>query len=306
MSFADILSACFGGGSAASNSTQYNLREAPFLSPDDAAQMPLDLFLERSLISGPSAAQNADAFMDIYKRHLDSGADPRHVFAVIQRNLSQLASNDVDAGTTYWACQMIGLLVHAGQGASGYAPPAMPTGSYAQALASGNEKLNYSQESATYRPPQHKVSDNDIYIRSYFFPSEESFSALINFIGSAKSTLDICVFNITDNDVTRAIADAKHRGVDVRIITDDEQLKCQGNDVERMRDQYGIPFKTDTDTSKFMHSKFAIIDKRAVWSGSYNWTVSARKSNNESAICTNDPNTAQAYSDEFEKLWNQF
>ncbi|KAJ2373433.1 hypothetical protein IW150_003629, partial [Coemansia sp. RSA 2607] len=119
MSFADILSACFGGGSAASNSTQYNLREAPFLSPDDAAQMPLDLFLERSLISGPSAAQNADAFMDIYKRHLDSGADPRHVFAVIQRNLSQLASNDVDAGTTYWACQMIGLLVHAGQGASG-------------------------------------------------------------------------------------------------------------------------------------------------------------------------------------------
>ncbi|KAJ2788144.1 hypothetical protein GGI15_000165 [Coemansia interrupta] len=304
MSFADILSACFGGGggSAASNSPQYNLREAPFLSPDDAAQMPLDTFLERSLISGPSAAQNTDAFMAIYKKHLEGGADPIHVFSVIQRNLGQLAANDVDAGTTYWACQMLGLLVHANQG-SGYAPPAMPAGSYAQALASGNEKL---PEPVAYRPPPHKVSDSDIYIRSYFFPSEESFSALINFIGSAKSTLDICVFNITDNDVTRAIADAKHRGVDVRIITDDEQLKCQGNDVERMRDQYGIPFKTDTDTSKFMHSKFAIIDRRAVWSGSYNWTVSARRSNNESAICTNDPNTAQSYCEEFEKLWDQF
>ncbi|KAJ2766001.1 hypothetical protein IWQ57_004550, partial [Coemansia nantahalensis] len=153
---------------------------------------------------------------------------------------------------------------------------------------------------------QQQRGSGDVFIRSYFFPSEESFRKLVQLLDSARSSLDICVFNITDDELARAIAKAKDRGVDVRIITDDEQLSCKGNDVERLRDQGGVPFKTDNDPSKFMHSKFAVVDRRTVWAGSFNWTVSARRSNNESVICTNDPATAQAFSAEFERLWSQF
>ncbi|KAJ2719485.1 hypothetical protein GGI07_005183 [Coemansia sp. Benny D115] len=306
MSLVDLLAACFGGGSGGGPAPS---RNAPYLSADEAAQMPLDTFLQHSLESAPSALEQNDAFMSIFQRHLQDGAKAAHVNRVVQDVLARLASNNVDRATNQWACQMLGVLAQSnGEHApNGYQPPA-PATTYAQAAGSDNEGWQM-QESKRHsqRPQQHAERTNgDIYIRSYFFPSEDSFNALINFIGSAQRSLDVCVFNITDNDIARALANAKNRDVDVRIITDDEQLKCQGNDVERLREQHDIPFKTDNDPSKFMHSKFAVIDKRAVWAGSYNWTVSARRSNNESAICTNDPSTAQAFSKEFEELWAQF
>ncbi|KAJ1895451.1 hypothetical protein LPJ66_004584 [Kickxella alabastrina] len=302
MSLIEILGICFGGNSASS-------RQASYLSADEASNMPLDAFLQRSLESAPSALEQNGAFTDIFQKHIQGGADAAKIVRIVQDVLARLAGNDTDRATTQWACQVLGILaqgnVNEKANGGGYQPPQMPATNYAQAV--GTDNNGWQTQESKQRPQQQKKSgDDDVYIRSYFFPSEDSFNALIDFIEAAKSTLDICVFNITDNDVARAIGDAKKRGVNVRIITDDEQLKCQGNDVERMREQYGIPFKTDSDPSKFMHSKFAIIDRRAIWTGSYNWTVSARRSNNESAICTNDPNTAKAYSQEFETLWKQF
>ncbi|KAI7834626.1 hypothetical protein BX661DRAFT_167861 [Kickxella alabastrina] len=284
MSLIEILGICFGGNSAPS-------RQASYLSADEASNMPLDAFLQRSLESAPSALEQNGAFADIFQKHIQGGADAAKIVRIVQDVLARLAGNDTDRATTQWACQVL----------------APANAGHQLRPAAGTDNNGWQTQESKQRPQQQKKSgDDDVYIRSYFFPSEDSFNALINFIEAAKSTLDICVFNITDNDIARAIGDAKKRGVNVRIITDDEQLKCQGNDVERMREQYGIPFKTDSDPSKFMHSKFAIIDRRAIWTGSYNWTVSARRSNNESAICTNDPNTAKAYSQEFETLWKQF
>jgi mitochondrial cardiolipin hydrolase len=53
---------------------------------------------------------------------------------------------------------------------------------------------------------------------------ETNLVKLIRHLQAARSTLDICVFNITLDDITAAISDAHKRGVRVRIITDDEQV----------------------------------------------------------------------------------
>ncbi|KAJ2453456.1 hypothetical protein EV183_002209 [Coemansia sp. RSA 2336] len=299
MSLADILSACLGGGSGASSSE----RQAPYLSADEASQMPLEVFVQRSLESAPSTLQQSNAFTDILRKHVQSGANMAYVAQVVQDSLTHLAANDTDRATAQWACQILALAAQSS--ASGYHPPGVQGQSYAQAAGSGHA----GWEMQTHRPPPPPAQSHpkdDVYIRSYFFPSEESFEALVQFLGSAQHSLDICVFNITDNGVANAIIDAKERGVEVRIITDDEQLDCKGNDVQRLQDDHQIPFKTDNDPSKFMHSKFAVIDKRAVWCGSYNWTVAGRRHNNEAVVCTNDPDTAHAFSSEFDKLWDQF
>ncbi|KAI9504204.1 hypothetical protein GGI25_002444 [Coemansia spiralis] len=305
MSLLDIITACLGGSSSQQSSSG---RQAPYLSAEEASSMPLEAFLQRSLECAPSALEQGGAFADIFQRHLQSGADMAHVAQVVRDALMRLASNDTDRATAQWACQ---LLAQSAQNASGngYNPPQMHGQSYSQAVGSGGGE--WKMQEKKHRPTQtqqqqQQHGNSDVYIRSFFFPSEESFNQLIEFLNSANSTLDICVFNITDNDIARAISNAKKRGVKVRIITDDEQLKCQGSDVERLSEQFDIPFKTDNDPNKFMHSKFAVIDRRAVWVGSYNWTVSARRSNNESVVCTNDPSTAKAFYDEFEKLWMQF
>lgn len=55
-----------------------------------------------------------------------------------------------------------------------------------------------------------------------------------------------------------------------------------------------------------MHHKFAILDKKILISGSFNWTMTAAKGNHENLIVTNDPNLLEAFSEEFEKLWKVF
>ncbi|KAJ2077803.1 hypothetical protein H4R24_004903 [Coemansia sp. RSA 988] len=305
MSLVDILSACFGasgGGESGSAS-----RQTPILDANEAAQLPFDAFVQRSLESAPSALEQNSAFADILRKHVESGAaDPARVAHVVQNSLVRLAGNDTDRATAQWACQI--LAASAQRKDAGYRPPGFHGQSYAQVAGadSGDWEKQHQAPPAAARPPPTHHQRSEVYMRTYFFPSEESFRQLIGFLGSAQQTLDICVFNITDNDVARAIVAAKERGVEVRIITDDEQLESRGNDVRRLQDDHGIPFKTDNDPGKFMHNKFAVIDRRAVWSGSYNWTVGARRSNNESAICTNDPATAQAFSGEFEDLWAKF
>lgn len=261
--------------------------------------MPLDAFIERSIESAPSALEQGQEFSQILQSHIQNGAQPAEVVRVVQDALTRFSGNDTDRAAAQWACQIMAQSVQQTTNGGGYQPSAMQNGGGGGGGGAWETQKHHNQQ----RPSS---NNTDIYVRSYFFPSEESFESLIVFLDSAKDTLDICVFNITDNDLARAIGNAKQRGVEVRIITDDEQLKCRGNDVERLEGQYGIPFKTDNDPDKFMHSKFAVIDKRSVWAGSFNWTVSARRYNNESVICTNDPKTAKAFSNEFEKLWSQF
>jgi hypothetical protein len=83
------------------------------------------------------------------------------------------------------------------------------------------------------------------FIQSYFFPSKDSYSAFLSALNSSRSTLDICVFSITDDDTADALIAAKKRGVKVRIITDDQQAAIKGADAERLQKDYGIPYKTD-------------------------------------------------------------
>ncbi|KAJ2746269.1 hypothetical protein GGI20_001470 [Coemansia sp. BCRC 34301] len=303
MSLANILLACLSG----SNNSSPNSAgpHQPYLSAQEASQLPLDAFVQRSLESAPSVLEQSRDFVDIFQGHLQRGASLTQVAGIVRESLSRIGDAATSKATVDWACELLMLASQEKDVLSqeNYRPPQAVNGSYAQVAGSGN---------AGWETPKKQQgggssnSNNNVYIKSLFFPSEVSFGELINFLDSAKSSLDICVFNITDNDIARAIGNAKKRGVNVRIITDDEQLKCQGNDVERLSEQHNIPFKTDNDPQKFMHSKFAIIDRRAVWTGSYNWTVGARRSNNESVIVTNDPSTAHAYSEEFERLWNHF
>lgn len=53
-----------------------------------------------------------------------------------------------------------------------------------------------------------------------------------------------------------------------------------------------------------MHHKFCVIDNEVVITGSYNWTASADKRNNENLLVIHDAKIAQEYSAEFNRLWN--
>ncbi|KAF9407795.1 hypothetical protein BGZ76_005989, partial [Entomortierella beljakovae] len=88
--------------------------------------------------------------------------------------------------------------------------------------------------------------DDEVFVSPIFFPSEDSFSNLLNTLNKARKSLDICVFTITDDQISNAVIRAHERGVRVRIITDNDKSEDLGSDAKRMAKQNDIPVRVDS------------------------------------------------------------
>ena len=144
---------------------------------------------------------------------------------------------------------------------------------------------------------------------AFFSPGEECLKEIVHRFQSAKRTVELCVFTITDDRISRSILDAHRRGVKVRIISDVEKADDLGSDLRQFADS-GIPVKliramsADAYKSGHMHHKFAIFDSTRLVNGSYNWTRGAADINFENLIESADSNLLRRFGAEFERLWN--
>ena len=112
------------------------------------------------------------------------------------------------------------------------------------------------------------------------------------------------MFTITDDRIADAILEAHHRGVKVRIISDDDKSFDRGSDIQRLRDA-NVSLRVD-HSPHHMHHKFAVFDGRLAVTGSYNWTRGAAERNHENLVILDDPRIVPRFVDEFERLWAQF
>ncbi|MBX9585165.1 MAG: hypothetical protein K2X87_33070 [Gemmataceae bacterium] len=145
-----------------------------------------------------------------------------------------------------------------------------------------------------------------------FAPGEACLNLIVRRLSAARKTLDLCVFTITDDRISRPILDAHRRGVKVRIISDNDKARDPGSDIGRFREA-GIPVKfdpagrpSDPHTAGHMHHKFAVVDGGRLLDGSYNWTRGAAEVNYENVVDTTDPGLVAAFAAEFGRLWKTF
>jgi len=138
-----------------------------------------------------------------------------------------------------------------------------------------------------------------------FFPSPSAHSRLLQLLRRASVSLDVAVFSITDNDIADTLVAAMQRGVAVRVISDDEQVKQQGSDILRLQ-AAGMPVKVDASPAFHMHHKFAIIDGLTVATGSYNWTQQAHTGNQENLLVVEDAGAVREYQGCFQGMWDSF
>lgn len=139
---------------------------------------------------------------------------------------------------------------------------------------------------------------------AHFSPGDDCRRKLLDLCVSARASLDISVFTISDNRLTDAIIAVHKRGIAVRIITDDQKMEDAGSDIEQLM-RAGIAVRTD-NASPHMHHKFALVDGHTLVNGSFNWTRSASDYNQENIMVSNEAKLVAAYVGEFEKLWKEF
>lgn len=152
--------------------------------------------------------------------------------------------------------------------------------------------------------PQPEPDDGELLEgQAYFSPRDDVPSRIVRLMEAARRTLDICVFTITDDRVSNAIRDAAQRRVTVRIITDNDKSEDLGSDIDRLA-RLGIPVRVDR-TEYHMHHKFALFDNQLLLTGSYNWTRSAARQNQENVIITRERRLIGTFAREFETLWRE-
>jgi len=118
-------------------------------------------------------------------------------------------------------------------------------------------------------------------IRAFFSPEGGCEREIIEAIRGAKDTLDIAIYSFNNVRIAEALTDAWQRGVKVRLLMDTSQ---RNSDVVKQLKKGNIVPLFDNRRRGLMHNKFMIVDKRRVFTGSYNWTDDAESMNRENLI----------------------
>lgn len=125
-------------------------------------------------------------------------------------------------------------------------------------------------------------------------------NGLIEVINSARQSLDIAIYELNLDEIGDAILAARDRGVRVRLVTDTDELE-ELETLIRLEEE-GIPIVPD-ERSPIMHNKFVVVDGRAVWTGSWNFSINDSYRNNNNALYIQSPELAQNYAVEFEEMF---
>ncbi len=136
-----------------------------------------------------------------------------------------------------------------------------------------------------------------------FTPGGDCRSLILERINSAKRSIDLAIYTITNRELANALLSAHKRGVKVRIISDNSTAQSRDSKAQFLYDSgVGVRY----DGFGLMHHKFAVFDGTSFLTGSYNWSNSAESRNNENIIIIDDTELARIFSEEFERMWRKF
>lgn len=136
---------------------------------------------------------------------------------------------------------------------------------------------------------------------AYFSPGDSCAKQIINCLLTARDSIDICVFTISDNQITEAILSAHENGKSVRVVSDNDKANDRGSDIYYLAEK-GVPVRLDP-SPYHMHHKFAVFDQKRLINGSFNWTRSASTKNEENITVLHDTSLISSFSFAFEDLW---
>ena len=124
------------------------------------------------------------------------------------------------------------------------------------------------------------------------------------YIDRAQLTLDIAVYNTTNNAIVMAVNDALQRGVQVRWIA---EAGNSNSALANLDPAIPVLYRTDSGGSG-MHNKFIIADadggpEAHVLTGSLNFTNSGLFLDANNLVIVRDMALARAYRSEFNEMW---
>lgn len=125
---------------------------------------------------------------------------------------------------------------------------------------------------------------------------------VIKAIDSANETLDGVFFEFNVEGITEAVIRAEERGVEIRLVMDDDHAVFDDESTVEDLEDAGIEI-VDDSRGALMHHKFMIIDGKELWMGSMNFTQNGLYRNNNNLVRLENAGVIENYQAEFEELF---
>jgi len=133
-----------------------------------------------------------------------------------------------------------------------------------------------------------------------FSPDENCDEKLRKFILSAKSSLEIAIFDINRKAIVDAIVEM-HGKVKVRLVVNRKLAKDSAPAIDRFKENK--MFVRVGKQKGIMHNKFVIVDGKRLETGSFNFTNGAADKNQENQVYLSNPSIIDRYQQRFQKMW---
>ncbi len=166
----------------------------------------------------------------------------------------------------------------------------------AQGPSDGRESRAMPEEAAPLEPR----GPPPVPVEVYFTPGDGPEQALLRLLRSSQRTIHLALYYFTDSELAQALVEACVR-LECRVLLDEEQRSSRYSQAGFLLSR-GVPVRFFEDPGIF-HHKFLVVDGECVATGSYNWTESAQKRNEENLLILCDRAVAQRYEEEFGRLW---
>lgn len=149
-------------------------------------------------------------------------------------------------------------------------------------------------------PPARQVMD------VAFSPNEGGEELVVKAIASARSSIGVAAYSFTSPVVAKALLSASKRGVDVRVVVDENGNKSKASLAAlNLLASAGIATRTISRYA-IHHDKYMVVDKMTVQTGSFNYSKAAAKSNSENVLVVwNNPDLALSYLKHWQNRFDQ-
>jgi len=160
----------------------------------------------------------------------------------------------------------------------------------------------------------------DVELEVYFAPHMNCVGHMVDHVNKATNSLYFTIFAFTKDEIGGAFTNKKLEGIDVKGVLDKSQIygNGPGHEIYRLC-SHGVHIRMDgNENTNFhgdaqggggrLHSKTMVIDydtdKPVVITGSFNWSNSATRTNDETLVIVKNKQIANLYKKEFDKIWN--
>jgi cardiolipin synthase len=138
-----------------------------------------------------------------------------------------------------------------------------------------------------------------------FVEPDDGRAPVLNEINGARQSITLQIYLLSDREILDALKDANARGVDVRVLLEENPFGGSGNQpgIYDELEGAGINIRWSNPVFTFSHIKTFVIDSNVALIMNLNLSKSSFTRNREFGIVTTDPAAVQTASQIFEADW---